>query len=74
MHRTNLMYSKGAYVLYKLHEEIGDTAFFSFLRNFQAMKEFKYATTAEMAPLIQRLTKKDYTEFFDKYYWGTEMP
>jgi hypothetical protein len=74
MHRTNLMYSKGAYVLYKLHEQIGDTAFFSFLRNFQAMKEFKYATTAEMVPLLERLTKKDYTEFFDKYYWGTEMP
>jgi hypothetical protein len=74
MHRTNLIYSKGAYVLSKLHAEIGDQAFFSFLRNFQAMKEFKFATTAEMAPLLQRLTKKDYTEFFEKYYWGTAMP
>ena len=73
-HRTNLIYSKGAYVLYKLHEEVGDQAFFSFLRSFQAMKAFKYAKTTEMPPLLEKLTKKDYTEFFEKYYWGTEMP
>lgn len=72
--RTHLVYDKGAYVLSKLHDEIGDQAFFSFLRNFQAMKEWRFATTAEMAPLLQQITKKDYAPFFEKYFWGTEMP
>jgi len=72
--RTHLIYDKGAYVLSKLHEEIGDQAFFSFLRNFQAMKEWRFATTAEMAPLLQQITKKDYAPFFEKHFWGTEMP
>jgi len=34
----------------------------------------KFVTTAEMVPLLQLLTKKDYTSFFDQYYWGTDMP
>ena len=27
-----------------------------------------------VAGLLQYMTKKDYMPFFDKYYWGTEMP
>jgi hypothetical protein len=72
--RTHLIYDKGAYVLSKLHDEVGDQAFFSFLRNFQAMKAWRFATTSEMAPLLQQLTKKDYAPFFEKHFWGTAMP
>ena len=28
----------------------------------------------DMAVLLQRIDGKDYMPFFDKYYWGTEMP
>lgn len=74
MHRTHLVYDKGAWVLSKLHAEIGDQMFLSFLRNLQALKAWKFLSTAEMAPLLQHLTKKDYSSFFDQYYWGTDMP
>lgn len=72
--RTHLVYDKGAYVLAMLHKEIGDDMFLSFLRNFQARYAWKYATTRDMVTLLQQLTKKDYTEFFEKHFWGTEMP
>lgn len=72
--RTHLVYDKGAYVLAMLHKEIGDDLFLSFLRNFQARYAWKYATTQDMVTLLQQLTKKDYTEFFEKHFWGTEMP
>jgi hypothetical protein len=72
--RTHLVYDKGAYVLAMLHKEIGDDMFLSFLRNFQARYAWKYATTRDMISLLQQLTKKDYTEFFEKHFWGTEMP
>lgn len=72
--RTHLVYDKGAYVLAILHKEIGDDMFLSFLRNFQARHAWKYATTRDMITLLQQLTKKDYTEFFEKHFWGTEMP
>jgi hypothetical protein len=73
-HRTNLVYDKGAYVLWKLHEEIGDKPFLLFLRNVQGMKAWRFATTSEFAPLLKRITDKDYAAFFEKYYWGTAMP
>jgi hypothetical protein len=72
--RTHLVYDKGAYVLAMLHKEIGDDMFLSFLRNFQARYAWKYATTQDMVTLLQQLTKKDYSEFFEKNFWGTEMP
>lgn len=72
--RTHLVYDKGAYVLAMLHKEIGDDLFLSFLRNFQARFAWKYATTQDMVTLLQQLTKKDYSDFFEKNFWGTEMP
>jgi Peptidase family M1 domain len=72
--RTHLVYDKGAYVLAMLHKEIGDDLFLSFLRNYQARYAWKFATTHDMVALLQQLTKKDFTEFFEKHFWGTEMP
>ncbi|HYC60156.1 MAG TPA: M1 family aminopeptidase [Thermoanaerobaculia bacterium] len=72
--RTHLVYDKGAYVLAMLHKEIGDDMFLSFLRNYQARYAWKFATTQDMISLLQQLTKKDFTEFFEKNFWGTEMP
>jgi hypothetical protein len=72
--RTHLVYDKGAYLLSQLHKEIGDDMFLSFLLNFQRLYAWKYATTTDMVTLLQRLTKKDYTAFFDQNFWGTGMP
>jgi hypothetical protein len=72
--RTHLVYDKGAYVLAMLHKEIGDDMFLSFLRNFQARYAWKYATTQDMVTLLQQLTKKDFTTFFEQNFWGTGMP
>ena len=35
---------------------------------------WKFGTTKHVAGLLQFLTKKDFMPFFEKYYWGTEMP
>jgi hypothetical protein len=72
--RTYLVYDKGAYVLAMLNKEIGDGPFLSFLRNFQARYAWKYATTQDMIALLQQLTKKDFTQFFEENFWGTGMP
>ena len=72
--RTHLIYDKGPYVLAMLHQEIGDSMFLSFLRNFQARYGWKLATTQDMIAVLQQLTKKDFTAFFEQNFWGTEMP
>jgi hypothetical protein len=75
LHRTYLIYDKGAYLLAVLHKQLGDNKFLSFMRNLQKLYEWRYLTTDEMPKLLKRIDPaNDYTSFFDQYYWGTEMP
>ena len=72
--RTGLLYNKGPALLYALHKELGDEAFFTFLKSYQKSFAWKFGSTKTLAGLLQYMTKKDYMPFFDKYYWGIEMP
>jgi hypothetical protein len=72
--RTYLMYSKGAYLLSQIHKEIGDDKFLTFLRNYQAINAWKFASTKDMVALLKQITGKDYTQFFEDNFWGTGMP
>lgn len=73
-HRQSLLYFKGAYVLYKLHQELGDNAFLTFMKSYQKSFRWKFGTTNDVGGLLQFMTKKDYSDFLNKYFWGTEMP
>ena len=72
--RRNLVYFKGAVLLQALHDEIGDKLFVSFMRNYQMGLEWRYGTTRDMITLLKKLTDKDFTPYFEDYYWGTKMP
>jgi len=72
--RNGLLYNKGPVLLYTLHKELGDEAFFTFLKSYQKSFAWKFGSTKMVAGLLQYMTKKDYMPFFEKYYWGTEMP
>jgi hypothetical protein len=72
--RTGLVYDKGALLLAALHKELGDQMFLTFLKSFQKSFRWKFASTRHVAGLLQFLTKKDYTGFFEENYWGTGMP
>jgi hypothetical protein len=72
--RFGLLYDKGALLLAALHKELGDDVFLTFLKSYQKSFAWKFGTTKHVAGLLQFLTKKDYMPFFEKYYWGTEMP
>lgn len=48
--------------------------FLSFLRNFQARFGWKLSTTQDMIAVLQQLTGKDFTAFFEQNVWGTGMP
>lgn len=72
--RTWLMYDKGAYLLYDLHKQMGDDQFLTFLKSFQASFRWKFASTKDIVALLQFITKKDYSPFFEANYWGTGIP
>jgi hypothetical protein len=72
--RTGLLYNKGPAVLRALHKELGDETFFTMLKSYQKSFAWKPASTKKLAALLQYMTKKDYMPFFERYYWGIEMP
>lgn len=74
-YRTFLVYDKGAYVLSVLHKQLGDDKFLTFLRSLQGFFAWKFLTTGDMVRLLDRIEPgKDWKGFFEKYYYGTEMP
>lgn len=72
--RAGLLYDKGPLLLAALHAELGDEAFRAFLSACQRAFAWQFGSTKEFAALLQERTRKDYGPFFEKYYWGTEMP
>jgi hypothetical protein len=72
--RTGLIYDKGAYLLAAIHKELGDDMFLTFLKSYQKSFRWKFGSTKTVAGLLQFLTKKDYSPFFEANYWGTGMP
>ena len=72
--RDKLLYGKGSYLLYALNKQVGDEAFMTFLKSYQKSFHNKLGTTKDVAGLLGFMTKQDFKPFFDKYYWGTEVP
>jgi len=73
--RTRLLYGKGPLVLHALRAEIGDdNQFFTILKSYVKNFYFKSAETRHFIGLTNFITKKDYTDFFNRYLLGTEWP
>ncbi len=72
--RTRLLYDKGAYFLYDLHQKLGDDAFYKFLVNIPANIQWRFLSTQNLLDLLKAITGKDHTDHFDRYLWGTGMP
>ncbi len=73
--RAFLVYWKGATVLQSMREQVGDDAFFTVLRSFLRSFEKKQAvTTDDFVGLAGFVTKKDWKPWFERVFYGTEMP
>lgn len=73
--RRNLVYFKGATLLVALRKELGDDLFFTVLKSFVRSFEKRPAvTTKSFIGLLDYVTKKEWTPWFEKYYWGYEVP
>lgn len=72
--RTNLLYGKGPYLLYALNQELGDNTFLTAMKTYQTNLAWRSGSTALFENLLEFLTKKSWSDFFDKYYWGTAIP
>ena len=78
----NDIYYKGAWILHTLRNQIGDRAFRQIVRELVYGRQDprpgnfhpRYATTADFIAIVNRVTGRDWTWFFDVYLRQAAMP
>ena len=71
---SDVVYSKGAWVLHTLRGAIGDSAFFRSLRMWRQLYSEKSAVTADFQAAVESVTGRDMSWFFDEWIYGPGWP
>jgi aminopeptidase N len=70
-----LSYKKGAAIVHMIRYELGnDSLFFYTLKNFQNIYKHSVATGMDFKNVLESTTGKDFTEFFNQWYFGEGYP
>jgi aminopeptidase N len=60
-------YQKGGYVLYMLHRQVGDSAFFRALKSYYATYRHGNAVSDDLRREMERASKQSLAQFFDQW-------
>lgn len=71
-----LTYAKGAMVLHMLRFELGDSLFFTGLRNYlhNTLLAYNFATTTNFKMQMEAVSGRDLTLFFNQWIYGSGYP
>jgi hypothetical protein len=69
-----IIYNKGAMVLHMLRKLIGDRQFFDGLRQFYQEWKFRKAGTNDFRAVMERVSGRDLSSFFDAWVFGFSVP
>lgn len=67
-------YYKGAWVLHTLRHVISDEVFFPLLRNFIETYKYKTCTTADFVRMVNEVSGRDLSPFFEQYLQYPDYP
>ena len=74
-YRQSLVYSKGAFLLACLHQELGEAKFAQFLRLYlRSFAWYPPSFSQDVPDLLKAVSGKDYQAWMDRYFYGTDMP
>jgi aminopeptidase N len=71
---SRLSYDKGSYLLVMLKWMVGEDAFYQAIRNYSNQYAYNYATGMDFKSSFEASTGKDFTEFFNDWYFGEGYP
>jgi hypothetical protein len=72
---SRLTYNKGGAIIHNLRFEMqSDTLFFRSLKNFQQQFKDSVATAEDFKQVAQTTSGKDFTTFFNQWYYGEGYP
>jgi hypothetical protein len=71
-----LSYAKGAFLLHNLRGILGDSAFYTGVRNYvtDPALAYAYARTRDLKRHLEQSSRRDLTEFFNDYFRGEGYP
>lgn len=71
-----LSYAKGAYLLHMLRWKLGDSAFFSAIRNYlnDPQLSYAFAKTNNLKAHLEATSGKNLTNFFTQWFYGEGYP
>ncbi|WDT68119.1 M1 family aminopeptidase [Cloacibacterium sp. TD35] len=69
-----LSYDKGSYLLRMLKWMVGEDAFYQALREYSTNYAYGYASGMDFKSSFETSTGKDFTEFFNDWYFGEGYP
>lgn len=73
--RADLIFGKGALLFFTMRKELGDDTFFTVLRSFvKNFEKKRTVTTDDFVSLLSFVTKNDWRPWFQKNFYGFEMP
>ena len=67
-------YEKGAWVLYMLHQKMGDAKFFQLLRNFYQTYRLKNAGTEDFIAMAEKIYGENLKTFFEQWLYRSGVP
>jgi hypothetical protein len=73
-HRYHLLYGKGPYVLHMLRVQLNDEKYVEVMRAIQETYKHQNISTEMLLREVNRVTKADYTPFFDQWVWDVGIP
>ncbi|WP_309235269.1 M1 family metallopeptidase, partial [Streptomyces sp. TRM64462] len=68
------VYYRGAMVLHKVRQAVGDEAFFALLKGWAAEHRHGNASTDDFTRFVEEETGEDLTELWDTWLYGEEKP
>ncbi len=72
--RRGLLYNKGPWLLYTLHEELGEKTFALYLKAIQSNFAWKHLSTFRLGDILNYITKRNHRPFLERYFWGLDLP
>ena len=64
---SSMVYNKGAWVLHMLRKEVGDTNFFTILKQYFETFKYKNASTFDFKNVCESVCRRDLTKFFNEW-------
>lgn len=72
-HYAENVYMRSKLVLLAIEKQVGEKTMHRIMRTYTQKYRFKHPTTADFQRVVEQVTKRKWTDFFNQYVYGNQM-